>query len=213
MSILAKLYHFPMACSGVTLVALEAVDLAYELELVDLSAGDHHKEAFRTLNPRGKVPALLLDGRLLTENVAILFELDRRSGGCLRGGTAAQAVNSFLGDLAWCGATLHPMVRQIRAPVRFTDGDPEPVRDHGLRHFEIVAQTLEERLSGRWWYGSEWSIVDSYLRWIVGVAATAFNLDPYPGLREHSQRVDERPASQRAREREAEAVRYGRWLR
>jgi glutathione S-transferase len=213
MHFLARLYHYPRGCSSVTQIALEVAEIPYELVLVDLSVGAHRKEPYLTLNPRAKVPALFLDGRTLTESAAILFELNTRSDDRLLGSPKREVREQFLSDLVWCAATLHPIVRQIRAPFRFTDGDPEAVRAHGIKQFASAAVMLEARLRGSWWYGQNWSIVDTYLRWIVGIAETGFDFDQFPAIRAHCTMMDGRPESERAAVREAKAIAEGHWLK
>jgi glutathione S-transferase len=208
-----RLYHYPSGCSSVTQIALEVTEIPYELVLVDLSVGAHRKDPYLTLNPRAKVPALFLDGRTLTENAAILFELNTRYNDRLLGSPKREAREQFVSDLVWCAATLHPIVRQIRAPLRLTDGDPEAVRAHGIKQFATVALMLEARLRRGWWYGQNWSIVDTYLRWIVGVAETGFDFDRFPAIRAHCKMIDGRPESERAAVREAKAIAEGHWLK
>jgi len=208
-----RLYHYPTGCSGVTQIALEVMEIPYELVLVDLATGAHRRHPYLTLNPRAKVPALLLDGKTLTENAAILFELNTRSDDCLLGSPKPESSGQFLSDLVWCAATLHPIVRQIRAPSRFTDGDPEAVRAHGIKQFATVALMLEARLTKDWWYGQDWSIVDTYIRWIVGVAESGIDFDRFPAIRAHSKRIDARPENERAAAREAEAITQDHWLK
>jgi glutathione S-transferase len=68
-----KLYYAPGACSLAPHIALREAERPFELERVDLRA---HRTAsgadFYQINPKGYVPALQLDGLVLTENAAIL---------------------------------------------------------------------------------------------------------------------------------------------
>ncbi|MGH8583112.1 MAG: glutathione S-transferase family protein [Gammaproteobacteria bacterium] len=59
-------------------LALEHKGLAYDLKLMSFSAGDTKAEAFRKLNPRGKVPVLVDGDFALYESVAILEYLEDR---------------------------------------------------------------------------------------------------------------------------------------
>ena len=69
-----KLYYAPNACSLSDHIALLEVGARFEAEAVDL----HTKrtasgEDFHLINPKGYVPALVLDDcEILTENVAVL---------------------------------------------------------------------------------------------------------------------------------------------
>ena len=77
------LYHFPGACSQVSVRALEMAGLAYSLELVNLGKNEQTGPEYLAISPLGKVPVLLIDGRPLTENSAILTYEEARSGAAL----------------------------------------------------------------------------------------------------------------------------------
>lgn len=201
----ATLYHAPGACSTVTHVALESCAMDYELCIVDLADADRRAPSFPLINPAGKVPVLAAEGAVYLENPAILHALSvAHPGSQLKPAAVNDA--EFLRDLVWCGATLHPMVRQIRAPHRFTDGDTTGVRAHGLKQFGPIAAMLDRRLENGWWYSGAWSIIDTYLRWITTIANSHFDLADLPGLRGHVARDIARPASLRAARREADAI-------
>jgi maleylpyruvate isomerase len=59
-----------------TRIAMELKGLAYELAPVDLRAGVQHEARYRALNPQGLVPALEVDGGVLTQSMAILEWLE-----------------------------------------------------------------------------------------------------------------------------------------
>jgi len=57
-------------------IALALKGLAYQRVAVDLVAGDHRSPAHMGLNPQGLVPALEIDGLVLTQSLAILEYLE-----------------------------------------------------------------------------------------------------------------------------------------
>ncbi len=57
-------------------IALSLMDMAYQPVAVDLLAGAHKSPDFRKRNPQGLVPALEIDGLVLTQSLAIIEYLD-----------------------------------------------------------------------------------------------------------------------------------------
>ncbi|MGH8210242.1 MAG: glutathione S-transferase family protein [Steroidobacteraceae bacterium] len=202
------LYHAPGACSRVTMNALEEIGLAYEDKPINIYAGEQKAPRFLAVNPTGKVPALRIDSKVLTENAAILFSLHQMYPHARLLPDETDASNAGLQDLVWCSSTLHPMVRQIRMPTRYTDGDPDGIKAHGMKHFAAVAARIAARINdGRWWYGERWSIVDVYLYWICSTAAAGgVDLTGYPSILDHVKRVRARDSFVRALARERAAV-------
>ncbi len=73
-----KLFIAPGSCARVPTILLEEIGLPYTTELVRFMKGEHKSPAYKAYNPKGKVPAILIDGEALTENVAIISLLNER---------------------------------------------------------------------------------------------------------------------------------------
>jgi glutathione S-transferase len=67
-----RLHHAPMACSLASRLALSETGLPHEVAIVRTWRGEQKTEAYRRINPRGKVPALETDQGVITESTAIL---------------------------------------------------------------------------------------------------------------------------------------------
>ena len=65
------LYYAPIACSLAPYITLTEVDADFEVRPIDLRKGQKSSPEYLKLNPKHKVPALVIDGKTLTENVAI----------------------------------------------------------------------------------------------------------------------------------------------
>ena len=72
------LFFAPDSCARVSMIALEETEHPYKTELIAFMRGDHRSPRYLALNPKGRVPTLIVDGRVLTENVAILLWLAAR---------------------------------------------------------------------------------------------------------------------------------------
>lgn len=203
------LYHTPGACSRVTISALEELELPFEDKPVDIFKGAQLTPQYRAINPKAKVPALLIGDRLLTETPAIILWLTQVVQGeaLLPGKDPLERALAFA-DLAWCSNTLHPLARTIRMPHRMTTGDPAPVKEAAVTAMGPMLETIHERLSAQtWWFGEHWSVVDVYLSWIVGMCAGGgMDLTPLPALTAHLSQVRVRPGFQRTLARETRAL-------
>jgi len=72
------LYAAPGTCARVPMIALEEARQDFEVRVVRFMKNEHRSPEYLALNPKGKVPLLLMDGAPLTENVAILLHLAER---------------------------------------------------------------------------------------------------------------------------------------
>src|ERR1019366_10709894 len=72
------LYFSPGASSMAPHIALHEGGTPFESRPVSLARKENRAPAYLALNPEGKVPTLLIDGRPLAEVAAILFFLARR---------------------------------------------------------------------------------------------------------------------------------------
>jgi glutathione S-transferase len=180
-----RLHHFPGACSRVAICALEQAGLVYDIVLVDLAKGAQTSPEHLRISPLGKVPALEIDGRPLTENAAILtyVHLLRPGAGLFPVDDDPVIRAEAVGGMSFCGGTLHPQIRGLANPQRVTAGDGDPVRQ---RSRELLAKSLhyaDARLRERGWWLGQQSIVDVYLDWAVSVAVNAgYDLTPHSAL-------------------------------
>lgn len=201
------LYMAPFTCARVTMIALEEAGLAFDVELVRFMRGEHKSPGFRRVNPKGKVPAVAIDGTVLTENVAILWYLHERHPQARllpNAGTPAERA-SVLADLCFCSATLHPLVTRIRMPMLFAGNEnAATVKATAETAMDEYFALVEARLAERpWWFGETWSAMDGYLYWVFWrVEGAGYDVARYPRFAAHACANEQRPAVKRALARE-----------
>jgi len=71
------LYYAPNACSLVPYVTLTEAGTPFEVRPLNFRKSQHMMPDYLQLNPKHKVPLLVIDGRPLTENVAIQIWIAR----------------------------------------------------------------------------------------------------------------------------------------
>lgn len=67
-----QLYYAPRTISIAVAIALEEAGLEYEPIRLDFASAEQTKAAYHQINPKGRVPALVVDGGILTETGALL---------------------------------------------------------------------------------------------------------------------------------------------
>jgi glutathione S-transferase len=205
-----NLYYSPGTCSLVPLIALEEIGAPFETSLLKFAIGEHKSAEYLQVNPKGKVPTLVVDGRPLTENIAIASFLVRSFPEARLlpiGSNAWSDAESFV-DLSWCASTVHPIVTRIVLPQLFCDlpAGIERVWTLAVEAMRANFELIDRRLENRLWILGDWSIVDAYLFWIWGQAAAGgFDGSGYRHYASHAVRMGTRPAVQRALHREAQA--------
>jgi glutathione S-transferase len=161
-----KLYYAPGSCALAAHIALEESGIPYETERLVLANGDQRKPEYLKLNPRGRVPTLVVDGKILTENMAILTYI---GGGYPAAGlwpktTWEQAQTVSM--LAWFADTVHPTYAHALRPARYVDGDDhqEAVKAKGRAVFEEHLREIDRLLAGRKFVmGKQFTVADGYL--------------------------------------------------
>jgi glutathione S-transferase len=206
-----ELYFAPGACSFVPHVGLEAIKAAgggdFTPKLVKLHKGEQKTPAYLAMNPNGQVPVLVVDGKPLTQIIAICDYLDRSfpNAGLLPSEPWARA--QAMSQLAWMNNTVHPTFTHVFLPGKFADGEEAQaaVRKAAIPRYRACLERIQSWISGAkpFWFGARITCHDAYaftlLRW-GGYAG----IDPasLPGLYVYVQRVMAAPAVRAALERE-----------
>ena len=207
---MTTLWMAPYTCARVTGIALEEAGVEFEARLVRFMRGEHKSAEFKARNPKGKVPALEIDGEVLTENVAILTYLaERFAEARLLPPTDTPAARAHvLADLCFCSSTLHPLVTRIRMPMFFAGAENAlAVKQAAEAAMDEYFSLVEARLAaGPWWYGDAWSAMDGYLYWVFWrVEGAGYDVSRFPRFAAHARAMEQRPAVQRALAREEAA--------
>jgi len=207
-----KLYVAPKTCARVATIALEEIGVPFETELIRFHSKQQKSPEFLAINPKGKVPALIVDGTPMTENVCILSWLNETYPDAQ---LLPKTTNSFehylqMGDISFISGTLHPFVTRIAMPSKFAKSDSAiaEVKEVAIAEVRPYAQLIDDRYaSGEWWHGDQWSILDAYVFWAwTRMAGEGFPEADYPNVVDLCKRIQERPSVQRAMQREAEAT-------
>ncbi len=164
-----KLYLIPGACSLAVNIALREAGIRFELARVDLETGKADDGTdFRTINPKGYVPALQLnDGRVLTESVAVLLYVADQSPEA----KLAPPVGSFerhrlMEWLCFINSEIHKGFSPLYSPVA-TEEVRKYARDHLVKRLDYLHAAVTET----YLVGGRFTIADAYLFTVLGWGA------------------------------------------
>jgi glutathione S-transferase len=180
------LYFAPGSSSFAVHIALHEIGVPFEGKPMSFK-NDLRSPDYLALNPEGKVPTLLIDGRPLTEVAAILYYLAKRfpDAGLLPSDDI-EAEAQALSWMSFIASTLH------RA------------RPRGLEYANEVYAIADQRLGSGWAVG-RYSIADIHLFRLYWRFANSLKPAPgtFPHLEAHYARMMARPAVARTIEIES----------
>lgn len=203
---MTTLYYSQGACSIAAHILLEQSGLAFDTVRLSLANGDQRSAAFLEVNPQGRVPALEVDGSVITESLAVLTWIARSAPEQDLIPRDPMAAARVYEKLSFFISSVHIAFAQVWRPERFaTDRrQHEPLRREGHQAVARYYDEIERMLDGvDWLVGDDFSAADLYpfvfYRW-----AWRIDIDPrrYPAWTRHTARMLERPAVQRALARE-----------
>ncbi|MDX9843202.1 MAG: glutathione transferase GstA [Aquabacterium sp.] len=193
-----KLFLKPGSCSLASHIVLEEIGRPYETEAVDLAKKVTASGAdFWAINPKGYVPALLLDdGELLTEGPAILQYLaDQAPELNLAPANGSKARYQLQSWLTFIGTEVHKNFSPFFNPA----ATPE-MKSLATANLQRRLGYVNDQLAGRdFLLGNTFSVADAYLFTVVGWAKfVQLDLSAWPNITAFLARVAARPAVQRA---------------
>jgi len=200
------LYYAPGACSMASHITLEECGAQYEPKLLAMAKAEQRSETYLKVNPRGKVPALDVNGTVLTENLAILtyLALTHPDKKLLPDDPFQRA--KCLSHMAYLGNTVHPAFTHFVRPERFTEdaNAAAATKAMGKKTFWGLLGEIDGLLAGKdWVMGSQFTVADPYTLvfygWGVRAELPVGDLKNYTAFKE---RMLKRPAVRKVLERE-----------
>jgi glutathione S-transferase len=193
-----KLYYAAHTCALASHIALEEAGAKYETVRMSFKTDDQRKPEYLAINPKGRVPALVTDRGVLTENPAILtFVAQSAPQARLLPEdpyvfAQAQSFNTYL-----C-STVHINHAHKMRGYRWA-AEENSFADMKRKVPETMAASFglieREMLNGPWVMGDQYTVCDPYLftlgLWLEG---DGVDLAALPKVAAHRKRMLERPA-------------------
>jgi glutathione S-transferase len=200
------LFFSPGACSLASHIGLEESGAPYELKPVLLAKGQQKSPDYLKINPRGKVPAFNVDGKILVENTAILTYLHRRfpEKKLMPADSGEEA--RCISTMCWFSSIVHPSYQRYHRPERFADSEAAhaSIKENGHKSFWANLQEIDSMIQGNAWImGRDFTVVDGYALVFYGWATrSGFPVKDLTAYTAWQQRMMNRPAVKKSVESE-----------
>ena len=196
-----KLYHAPWSRGSAMLWLLEELGVDYELVEIDIRAEDGVPESYRAIQPNKKVPAIELDGVVVTERAAItIFLADRFPAAGLAPAISDPDRGTYLTMLVYNDAVLDPCISARAHGLKYVGND------YSFGAFDDMVAYLERVLGDRpYAAGDRFTAADIQLASSIAFTMNQLKVLPErPVFVDYLGRVLDRPANKRAEAKDSE---------
>jgi glutathione S-transferase len=194
------LYYAPMTCALVPYVTLTEAGAQFDVQNVNTRTDEHKTPAFLAVNPKHKVPVLLIDGEPLTENVAVQIWIARQFPESKLLPAGATAEIKAISLMAWFASTIHPHLTPNARPQNYCDlpGSEDSVKRVANTLLFEDLRIADALLAGGDTFFDHFTAVDAYFFWCFR-RALSFKLDlsGFAHCMRHFERVQQRPSVQK----------------
>ena len=194
------LCYAPQTCATVPFITLTEAGADFEVQDLNSRAGQLKSPEFLRLNPKHKVPVLIIDGEALTENLALQVWIARHFPAArllpADPGTEIKAISL----MSFFGSGIHPHLTPNARPENYCDlpGSAESVKRVGNKLLFEDFAVVESLLAGREWFFDHFTAPDAYFFWCFR-RAVSFKLDltQFRNCMAHWERMQSRASVQK----------------
>jgi glutathione S-transferase len=159
-----KFYYAPGACSTASHIGLEESGAKFEGQALSFAKSEQKSPEYLKINPRGRVPALVIDEGTIVENTAILDYVAAKYSPDLMPKDPVQRARA-ISLMAWFSNNVHPAFTHIGRPERFATDQSvfDNLKATGRTNFHAALTEIDGILAGKQWIlGDQFSVVDGY---------------------------------------------------
>jgi glutathione S-transferase len=192
MTDIISFYTNPFSRGRIAHWMLEEVGAPYKVELLDFDRKEHKTPEYLTLNPMGKVPAIVHRGVVITEAPAICAYLaDAFPAAKLAPLPSVPERGTYFRWLFFAAACIEQAGTDKQSP-RTVDVRPSAL---GYGTYEDVMNGIENAITpGPYILGDYFSAADVYFASQIGWGLMIKSIEPRPAFAEYVARLGKRPA-------------------
>ena len=194
------LYYAPIACSLAPYITLTEAGADFTVETINMKKGQHKSPEYMKLNPKHKVPLLVVDGKTLSENVAIHSWVARTFPAAKLLPSDPWQELQAISLLSWCSSGIHPYLSRLNSPAAVCElpEAADSIRKIATQHLFENFALADKMLAGREYFFDHFTAPDALFFWCFR-RATLFELDlsGFTNCMAHFERMKARPSVQK----------------
>ena len=194
------LYFAPMTCALVPFVTLTEAGAEFDVRAINTRNGQNRTPEFLRLNPKHKVPVLIIDGEPLTENVALQIWIHRQFPGAKLLPAAPKEEIRAISLMAFCASGIHPHLTPNARPQNYCDlpNSEESVKRVANKLLFEDLKVVDDLLAGSEWFFPHFTACDAYFFWCFKRALSfKLELSQFRNCMGHFERMKLRPSVQK----------------
>jgi len=201
------LYYAPHTCSLAPYITLTEAGADFRVEAISLRRKQQFSAEYLKINPKHKVPTLVVDGRAMTENVAIHSWIARNFPNANLLPADPWEELQALSLHSWCSGGIHPYLARVNNPIKTCDAPGAEARVNA-----IATEALHENfaiadgmLAGCSWFFDHFTTPDAHFFWCARRAQELkVDISSYSNVMGHFSRMRARPSVRKFEAFEAE---------
>ncbi len=194
------LYYAPITCALAPYITLTEADAKFSVRPLNFRKEEHRSSDYLKLNPKHKVPLLIVDGQILSESAAIQMWIARNFPHAKLMPADPWQELEAVSLMSWCSSGIHPFLARINSPPRVCDvpGTADSVRKLAAKQLYENCQIADDLLAGRQFFFDHFTAPDAHFFWCFR-RGTQFELDlsPFKNCVAHFERMKTRPSVQK----------------
>ncbi|MDA0238609.1 MAG: glutathione S-transferase family protein [Proteobacteria bacterium] len=194
------LYYAPNTCAIAPYISLTEANATFEARPLNYRKQEQRSAEYVTLNPKHKVPLLVVDGVTLTESTAIQTWIARTFPEAKLMPTDPWEELKAISLHSWCSSGIHPYLSRINNPARVCDvpDAEESVIRLASKNLTECFGIADEMLSGREYFFDHFMSPDAHFFWCCRRATQlGFDLSEFTNCMAHFERMTDRPSTQK----------------
>lgn len=204
-----QLYYAPITCAMAPFITLTEAGAEFEVKTLNFGKQEHMSPEYLKINPKHKVPMLVVDGKTMTENAAIHLWISRTWPDAKimpeDPWDQAQAVSL----LSWCSGGIHPFLTRINNPAKVcpAEGTGDAIKEIAIQNLHENFAIADEKLAGHDYFMGDFMAPDAHFFWCCRRAQQfGVDLSGYKNIMAHHERMKTRDSVKKLLQFEADTL-------